>query len=326
MTEAEISYIKEHRTVWKELEEEVECFGKMLKKRGRRGKQPLTKERIDRFVLVYNMTANHLAYVRTNFGEGETSDYLNRLLTTAHGIIYTNTEIKKKRFGSFILFGIPATFRRTQLFFWIALAAMLLPALIAFIYTSVDYRNAFAFVDAETAENLRQEGNYDSFDWAYNTYEAVYIGQNNITICLEAFAGGATLGLFTVYVLVENGLLLGALAGVCHQKNADLFFWSLILPHGITELFAIALSGAAGFIIAYAFINPGSDSRKNSLIKKSRDALKLELLVVFLLIISAVIEGFFTPLALPYAAKYGFALMMLCLLIIYLSLRKPEKT
>src|SRR5690606_40416960 len=43
---------------------------------------------------------------------------------------------------------------------------------------------------------------------------SVAIMTNNIKVAILAFAGGITCGLLTVYVMIYNGLLVGALAGV----------------------------------------------------------------------------------------------------------------
>ena len=37
---------------------------------------------------------------------------------------------------------------------------------------------------------------------------------NNIKVAILAFAGGVTFGLLTVYVLIYNGILVGALAAL----------------------------------------------------------------------------------------------------------------
>ena len=153
------------------------------------------------------------------------------------------------------------------------------------------------------------------------------IGTNNIQVCILAFVLGFTFGIGTLYVLIANGILIGVIAGIYFHKAQSLFFWSLIVPHGVPELFAIFLSGAAGLIIGYALINPKGLSRKDAFIVAARDAGLLLLGCIPILIIAAFVESFFTPLDIPYAVKYGFAAAELVVLVLYLCLpgRKREK-
>jgi len=325
VTEAE--YVKKNAPLWKELESETAFFKKRSGFFGSLStKEPITRNRIDRYTVMYNQAANHLAYVRTFFGETETAKYLNRLVGNAHGIVYARKTYKIRDGLRFLWSGFPKLFRRELLMFAISFLLMFGGFLTAYLYTVADVRNVSLFYDESSLQNLRAEGQYEDYSVVTNTLLGTYIGENNIIVCLEALAGGFTLGIFTSYVLIYNGIIIGALAGYCHVKGTALFFWSLILPHGITELFAIMLSGMAGLMIAYSFINPGRVSRKTSMIIAGKKACGIAVVCVLLLIISAVIEGNFTPLDLPYWEKYAFSAIMFCLLVSYLSFPGREKS
>src|SRR5690625_7713552 len=54
---------------------------------------------------------------------------------------------------------------------------------------------------------------------------------NNIQVAFLAFAGGITFGLLTVYVLIFNGILVGALAAVFWNAGKSYEFWAYIVPH-----------------------------------------------------------------------------------------------
>ncbi len=313
----EAAFIKENGRTWKLLESEIKYFNRRLGRFRRAGRGD-GKERVDRLIVLYNRTANHLAYCRTYYGESETAVYLNKLVGAAHSVIYLG---RRPRITSFLLFfvtGFPRTFRRNLMPFLIAAAVMIGGGLFSFFYTAADAENAFAFLAPENVLNMREEGNYDVFSLDFNSMLASFIGTNNIKVCLLAFASGITFGTYTLYILLTNGMLLGAMAGIAFHRGQNAFFWSLILPHGITELFAIFVSGAAGLLIGYSLIFPGKISRKDALIFRAKEGVKLLGGCIPILILSAVIEGYFTPLDLPYGYKYGFAMLMLILLVLYL--------
>ncbi len=318
MTETEQEFIRRNIATWQELESENKYFTRRRSRlRNSLSKTAPTKERVDRYIELYNITANHLAYVRTFWGETETAEYLNAVVGDAHSAIYSKTVFNFGKVFRFIATGFPKLFRKEIAFFIFSFLAFALPALVAYIYVRVNPENALAFMSADQLANIRPEGNYDTFTALKSTLSGMYIGGNNIIVCIEAFAGGLTLGLFTIYMLATNGILIGALAGYTGAKGSAAFFWSLILPHGVTELFAIWLSGMAGFMIAYAIINPGKLSRKTAIIVQGKKAVKIMAICVLLLIPSAIIESFFTPLDLPYYIKFLFAGGMAALVIAY---------
>ena len=141
---------------------------------------------------------------------------------------------------------------------------------------------------------------------------------NNIYVSVLAFGFGLTLGLGTLFVLAQNGMMLGALAAVFTARGQGVLFWSLILPHGVWELTAIFLAGAAGLQIGLALLRPGQMSRRDALLGAGRQAVSLMGLVCVLLVLAAVVEGFFTPSDLPSWAKLLFSGIAFVLLSVYL--------
>ena len=317
LTEQE--FIEQHSSVWRELESETTYFNRHMSRfRNRIDSGSLTRERVDHYVELYNQVANHLAYSRTFYGDTRTSEYLNRLAGNAHAVIYTKTVLRPGAALKFLTKGFPRLFRQEIRFFLAALLAFLIAGMIAYLYVSIDGRNALAFIDETTLMNLREEGAYDDFTASMASIEGSYIGSNNIFVCLQAFAGGLTLGIYTLYMLIQNGIILGALGAVYASKGSAAFFWSLILPHGVTELFSIFLSGAAGFMLGMAIIHPGKLTRKTALVEAGKKSLKFMVMCVLFLIPSAVIESFFTPLDIPYWSKFLFSGGMFLLLCAYL--------
>src|SRR3546814_14008343 len=80
-------------------------------------------------------------------------------------------------------------------------------------------------------------------------------------------------------------------------------FFSFILPHGLLEITAILVAGAAGLQIFWAWIAPGPRSRADALASAGRSLGTIAIGLVFVLAISGVIEGFVTPAPWPTAGK-----------------------
>jgi len=201
----------------------------------------------------------------------------------------------------------------------IATLLFLLGTAVSFLFTLISTDNAGAFIAQEMVDGVLSS-DIKEYDNARNgAILSPFIFTNNIKVGILAFALGITLAIGSVWVLYTNGYVLGALAGLYFHKGGNLLFWSLILPHGILELFAIFVCGGAGLIIGYSIINPGKYSRKDSLIIRGKEAIKLVLGTIPIFVIAGLIEGYFTPSSIfSEIAKLIFALITLALLGLYI--------
>ncbi len=133
-----------------------------------------------------------------------------------------------------------------------------------------------------------------------------------------AFALGITFGIGTVYVLIINGFMLGALSAAAVNRGMGYVFWSLILPHGVPELFCVFVCGAAGLLIARSIVFPGLRSRRHSFTAGGKKALLLLMGTIPLFVLAGITEGYFTPLPINPLWKYTVSLLWLAALLLYL--------
>lgn len=123
-----------------------------------------------------------------------------------------------------------------------------------------------------------------------NFYElTTFILLNNTKVSLVAMASGLFIGIFPLLTLIFNGYILGFVARESVELQGIQILWRL-LPHGIFELPAVFLSTGIGLKI-------GLDLFKKDWKKKLKHNFKegarfFVLVVIPLLIIAAVIEGF----------------------------------
>jgi uncharacterized membrane protein SpoIIM required for sporulation len=147
---------------------------------------------------------------------------------------------------------------------------------------------------------------------------ASLIIQNNVRVCILAFAGGiVTLGIGTVYEIVFNALMLGALAALFARAGFGYDFWATIAPHGVIELTAIQIAGGAGLLLAAGVIYPGRLRRKDALARNARRAGVLFGGVVAMLLVAGTIEGFFSPLRFSAGVRASVGLLTAIALVLY---------
>jgi uncharacterized membrane protein SpoIIM required for sporulation len=305
----EDKFIKQNAEVWKRLEA---TLGKLKSK----GLQRFENGELDDFISLYNRTCGHLSYSRTNYGNTSTTAYLNSLVASASGCIYTTKTSNLKNMLRFIAWDFPLLLRKNLLFLALSTGIFLAGMLISFIYTLLSPENASVFVPDSILEGIRF-GKESNAGWNGTIMSSV-IFTNNIRVGLTAFAMGITLGIGTVYALVTNSFLLGGLGALALQARESLSFWALILPHGILELFCIFVCGAAGLMIGHSLIAPGHYTRKDAFILRGKSAIQLLFATVPLFVVAGLIEGYFTPLPLPREFKLAFAVFTLLALLAYL--------
>ncbi len=137
---------------------------------------------------------------------------------------------------------------------------------------------------------------------------SVSIFTNNIGVTFLAFATGIAFGVLPAFVLIYNGLILGAVAGIVAGGGHLSDLVVLIVPHGLLELSCIAVCAAAGMRMGWALVEPGPYSRTAALARRAPHAVLIVLCTMPFLIVAGLVEGFVTPRHLPLAAALAVGL------------------
>ena len=105
-----------------------------------------------------------------------------------------------------------------------------------------------------------------------------------------------TFGFHTILNLFYNGISNGIILGTSIRKFSDAtFVLLLIIPHGIFEIPAIIIAGAAGFKIPYEIIRYLAGKKEQPLTKEDiKEYLTLALISIILIVIAAFVEAYIT--------------------------------
>ena len=85
----------------------------------------------------------------------------------------------------------------------------------------------------------------------------------------------------------------------------DVLGW--LLPHGITEIFALILCGASGLVLGFSVLLPGKYSRLVNLRRAGRAVIPLITGSVCMLLLAGIIEGFFRQMVTDIMLRYSLA-------------------
>ncbi len=269
--------------------------------------------------LLYRQTATDLSALREDPGGRQFALYLNQLLGRAHNIIYSARKSSPTGIFRFYRREYPAVFR--SLIAYIAVAVLLFVAGAALGTALTATRPEFMrhVLGPAMVDTIERHQMWTHSIVGIKPLASSGIMTNNLSIAFLAFAAGITAGIGTLYLLFFNGLLFGVIATACWMAGMSLPLWSFVAPHGVLELPAIFIAGAAGLRLARAVLFPGFLSRRDSLAVGGREAVRLLLGAIPLLVIAGVVEGFFSPSDAPVALKFLLGGGLLALLIVYLS-------
>ena len=303
--------------MWKRLEELIARVSRFRLK-------TLSGEEVREFGRLYRRTAADLAIAREEVRDQRLINYLNHLVGRAHGAIYRSESSGFGVFLDFFRFEFPAVFRKTFVYTLTAFLIFILSA--AFAWGVCYFDEGFA---EQIAPRLPQDI-AAHHNWTESLNEANPIGStsiqtNNIYVTFIAFAGGVILGLGTIWVLIQNGLLLGMVMGLCVRYR----FWDVpifVAAHGVIELTAIFIAGGAGLMIGKALLMPGDLRRIDALVTNGLLAVKLILGCIPMLLIAGIIEGFISPAHIPPYIKFTISgLSGLAMIAYFLKSDKREE-
>jgi len=272
------------------------------------GLQNLDREELLEFAELYRFASTEVARL-------EASDHAPRMLAAvrelvgrAHPLLHRPDTGARggalARGARFLLIESPAAIWAERKLLGGMLALFYGLCLIAFLAVSSDLEVAYTLqsagmVDAEI-EQLREtevgepfRGNF-TFGLGKSSLFSGAILANNIYVSMLFFGAGLVPPLF-LYILVNNALMVGTYTGVAGHWDQAGAISSILWCHGVIELQMIILAGAAGLILARAFIAPGPWSRGHAMVRESRRAWALLAPIFPLLTFSGLIEGYVSP-------------------------------
>lgn len=250
----------------------------------------------------YRRLCQHLALAQERGYSSYLVDPLQQLALRGHQQLYRHRSQLAANVLSFLLADFPRLVREqwrfvliaSLLFFGslvgIALLVYLFPELIYSIVSPQQVAEMQSMYDPDASRLGRVAERASSEDWMMFGYYVMH----NIGIAFQTFAAGLLFGLGSVFFLIFNGLIIGAISGHLTEIGYGQTFWSFVIGHGAFELSAIALAGAAGLQLGWALIAPGHLTRGESLRLAARRSVQMLCGVMLFLLIAAFIEAYWS--------------------------------
>ncbi len=303
-----VQFRREREATWRELEGLVERAEKNQL-------DSLGAEALARLPVLYRATVSSLSVARASVLDTSLLEYLETLTARAYLIVYAPKRTLFEALAPFLGRGFPAAVRSIGWHVAVAAVLLLLGGALSFAMVRADAENYYLFVDASMAqgrdptastEELRETLFSEHGDDGLMTF-AMQLFTHNSGVGILTFGLGLLFGLPVVLLLVYNGMLIGAMTALFHERGLAIEWWSWILPHGVTELTAIVLCGAAGLAIGQRVVFPGRHARSHELAERGRAMGAVGAGAVLMLLLAGFVEGVFRQVVHDLSVRYGMA-------------------
>jgi uncharacterized membrane protein SpoIIM required for sporulation len=299
------------------------AFDALLTRLEKKGAKALSSDELLQLPLLYRATLSSLSIARATSLDKALLEHLEALSIRGYFLIYGVRQSRLDRLKRFFLHDWPAAVRSVWKETIIIALILLLGTLTSWTLVTHnpewyynflpdglaggrDPRASVEFLQGTIGHGKAaggQEGALHMF--------ATYLFTHNSQVSIMSFALGFAFGVPTMMLEYYQGISLGAMLAVFTSKGLGFDFGGWLFIHGTTELFAAALSGAAGLRIGEAVVFPGAQGRLQAASEAGRTAGKVMVGVILMLLAAGVLEGFGRQLITDTLLRYGVGTLML---------------
>lgn len=312
------------------------AFDTLLGRLETRGAKALSSDELLQLPILYRATLSSLSIARATMLDKALLDHLEGLAMRGYFLIYGVRETRLSRLRRFFLYDWPAAVRAVWKETLIIALIITLGALTSWSLVAHNPEWYYNFVPDEmaggrdpraTVEFLRStlgHGKAGGEDEGALHVFATFLFTHNSRVSIMSFALGFAFGVPTMMLEYYQGIGLGAMLAVFSAKGLGVDFGGWLFIHGTTELFAAALSGAAGLRIGSAVVFPGARSRLQAAAEAGRTAGKVMVGVILMLLAAGLLEGFGRQLITDTVMRYAIGSLMLAFWLAYFYIPRRE--
>lgn len=284
------AFIAVHQDEWDRLDQ--------LARRGR-----LSAAEADEMLLLYQRASTHLSMIQAAEPDSPAAAQLSARVGRARTDLTGAADNPLMAAAYFFTQTLPVAFYRLR---WLTLivGAAFVTVSVWFGYWAYHHPQLDLIMPEQARETYAQEDFVNYYSEHPSSSFASQVWTNNAWIAAQCVAFGVT-GIWPLLVLGLNAVSVGIAGGVMHEQGAATDFWVNLLPHGLLELTAIFVAGAAGLRIFWAWVAPGRQKRLAALAEEARRLITVALGLVVVLLVAGLVEGFVTPAPWPDWLRLG---------------------
>jgi uncharacterized membrane protein SpoIIM required for sporulation len=278
----ETTFIDQKKYKWHEFEK--------LSKEGHKDPDKLSE-------LFVEMTED-LSYARTFYPKRSVRVYLNFLAQKVYNSFNKQKKGSLSKFWDFWKTSLPLEMYRSRKQLLTAFLFFAIAILIGVVSSHIDpdFSRVILgdrYVDM-TIDNINEGDPMAVYKQQKETSMFLGITINNIKVAFFAFIMGVFFSVGTVFLLVSNGIMLGAFQYFFYLKGLFLTSFLVIWIHGALEISAIIIAGCAGMVLGNGLLFPKTLTRNQSFQINARRGMKILLGTTPIFVVAGFLEGFVT--------------------------------
>lgn len=292
----------------------------------------LTSAQLLEIPVLYRQALSSLSVARSISLDQGLIDYLESLCARAYFVVYGARSSLWERIGRFFRHDWPRAVQGVWRETLAATAIGVVGVIVAMVLIGRDADWFYSFIPKELAAGrdptastafLRETLHKGGAAHDGLTSLATFLFTHNAQIAILAFALGFALCVPTAALMAYNGAMLGAFLSLFAARGLGVEAGGWLFIHGVTELFAVTLAGAAGFSIGWAVVFPGRLSRVDAIAAAGRRAATVMVGVVVMLFVAGLLEGFARQLIQSTPLRYGVAVASAAVWGLYFYAKRP---
>jgi uncharacterized membrane protein SpoIIM required for sporulation len=258
----------------------------------------------EEFPALYRKVCHHLALVRHRRLGADLEARLNGLVLRGHRQLYKTRGQSGPRPWRLLLVDFPRRVRAEARLLLLASLLFYGPFAGAFAAATLRSEVALSIMPGEQIESVAEQYGPDVLipeerGLGTGLYMFGFYVYNNVSIAFRTFASGIFAGIGSIFFLVYNGLVIGAVSARIRSLGYDEAFYSFIVGHGAFELTAIVLAGVAGLRLGLAVVSPGRARRADALRVAAKNTMPILYGCAAMLLVAAAVEAFWSPSSVP---------------------------
>ncbi len=241
---------------------------------------------------------NDLGYAKTFYPQSKVTQYLNKLASEIYLGIYKNKKEESSRIVRFWKTELPLVIEKYHRELLYAFLIFLFFALVAAFSAANDQSFVRGVLGNDyiemTEQNIAKGDPFGVYKGGDSASMFLWIAVHNISVSFLIFILGILAGLGTVWMLFNNGVMLGTFQYYFFSKGLGWQSVLVIWIHGTLEISSIIIAGAAGIVLAKSLVFPGTYKRLYSLKRGAKDGIKMMIGLIPVFVLAAFLEGFVT--------------------------------
>ncbi len=252
----------------------------------------------DKLNALFIQITDDLSYARTFYPNRSVRMYLNTLAQRIFHNVYRGKRLPVERLRRFWTDELPQLFWLERRALLLAFGLFVLAFSIGVVSSIINPDFARIILGDDyvemTVRNINEGDPMAVYKDARATGMTSRIAVNNLMVALQTAIMGVLASIGTVFILLYNGIMVGAFQYFFVEKGV---FWESFLTiwiHGTLEISAIIIAGAAGLVAGVGLLFPGTYTRGQAFQISVRRGMKMFFGIAPIILLAAFFEGFFT--------------------------------